>query len=242
MRPIRLILFDLDDTLVHFDDYWEISVKETFTQHDLTSGLDTNEMFAIFEQVNARLVEQLDKLQITVEDFRIQRFLHAMALAGKEADAAMASDFEQLYQAASKRNMKPDSDANKLIGELQGRYQVGIITNGSKDWQMHKLEAIELNEAIQAELLFISGAVGHEKPTREIYQHIVRATSLQPDQILVVGDSWTNDVAGPMDNGMQAVWFNKKGKPVPQGHQPLAVIRHLSELRALLLSSGTEEV
>ncbi|RAV14885.1 hypothetical protein DQG23_31130 [Paenibacillus contaminans] len=43
MYPIKLVLFDLDDTLLHFDDYWENSVKDAFRNHFFTSEMNSNE-------------------------------------------------------------------------------------------------------------------------------------------------------------------------------------------------------
>lgn len=236
MGPIKLVLFDLDDTLVHFDDYWEISVKETFKKHFFTRDLNTNDLFEIFEKVDRYLVEQLDSQQITIDDYRIKRFLYSMEQVGKVTDTEMAVDFERLYQSIGKGNMKPDDEVNKLIRKLSGYYQVGVITNGSKDWQFDKLEAIGLCEAFPKDFVFISGVIGYEKPSKEIYQHVLNIASLQPDQVLVVGDSWTNDVVGPIENGMQSIWLNKKNKPIPQEPCPLAVINQLAELRAILIA------
>jgi len=40
MAPVKLILFDLDDTLVHFEDYWAQSMVEAFRRHAATRDLD----------------------------------------------------------------------------------------------------------------------------------------------------------------------------------------------------------
>jgi FMN phosphatase YigB (HAD superfamily) len=61
-------------------------------------------------------------------------------------------------------------------------------------------------------------------------------TSLPPEQVLVVGDSWTNDVVAPIQEGLKAIWLNKKNYQVPQEPRPLAVITEIEELRAILLS------
>ncbi|EFM09654.1 HAD-superfamily hydrolase, subfamily IA, variant 3 [Paenibacillus curdlanolyticus YK9] len=236
MGQIKLILFDLDDTLVHFDDYWEVSMKEAFAQHHFTKAMDTDRIYEIFHEIDHRLVLQLDSQQITIEEFRIKRFVECMEQVGETVDEATAIDFENLYQSIAKRNMKPNEEVNRLIAELKREYRVGALTNGSEEWQLDKLEAIGLGDAIPEETLFISGRIGHEKPTPEIYRHVLEAAYVEPDEVLVVGDSWTNDVAGPMQQGMKAIWLNKKQQQAPSEQpQPLAIIKELEELRALLL-------
>jgi putative hydrolase of the HAD superfamily len=98
------------------------------------------------------------------------------------------------------------------------------------------LEAIKLDGIFPKEYVFISEVIGYEKPSPEIYHYVLSMTSLQPEQVLVVGDSWTNDVAAPIQEGMKAIWLNKKNHQVPQEPCPLAVITEVEELRAILLS------
>ncbi|SEN87132.1 HAD family hydrolase [Paenibacillus sp. OV219] len=235
MLPIKLILFDLDDTLLHFDDYWEFSVKEVFSHHFFTKEMNVNELFDVFEQVNQAMVEKLDSGQITLDEYRTARFIRSLEQVGRIADEELAFSFESLYQSMSQKNMKPDLRTKKLIAELGNHYQLGVLTNGSKEWQLAKLHAIELIDVIPPEYVFISGAIGHEKPSPQIYQHVLGATSLSPDQVLVVGDSWMNDIAGPISQGLNAIWLNRKNKQLPETPLPLAVITELEELRAILL-------
>lgn len=236
MNPIKMVLFDLDDTLVHFDDYWEISVKEAFRNHFFTRGMNFNDLFEVFNKVDRFLVQKLDSQQITIDEYRIKRFLNSMEQIGKTTDVETAINFESLYQSIGKKNMKPNVKVNKLIAELSNCYQIGVLTNGSKGWQLDKLEAIGLSGVFPKEYVFISEDIGYDKPNPEIYHHVLSMASLPPDQVLVVGDSWANDVIAPIQQGLKAIWLNKKNNQVPQEPQPLAVITELEELRAILLS------
>jgi putative hydrolase of the HAD superfamily len=237
MYPIKMVLFDLDDTLLHFDDYWENSVKEAFRNHFFTSEMNINDLFEVFNNVEQILVKKLDSKQISFDEYRVKRFLYSMDQMGKTTDVETAINFEMFYQSISKKHMKPNVMINKTIKDLSNYYQIGVLTNGSKGWQNDKLEAIELDGIIPKEYVFISEDIGYEKPSPEIYHYVLSMTSLPPEQVLVVGDSWTNDVAAPMEQGMQAIWLNKKKKLVPQEPRPLAVIDKLEELRALLISN-----
>lgn len=50
---------------------------------------------------------------------------------------------------------------NKLITELSEYYQLGVLTNGSKECQLDKLEAVGLARAFDTEKGFISGEIGY---------------------------------------------------------------------------------
>jgi len=240
MSPIKLVLFDLDDTLVHFDDYREISVKETFRNHFFTKEMNDNDLFEVFHKVDQLLAQKLDSQQISIDEYRINRFLYTMEHIGKTADVETAINFESLYQSIGKKNMKPNVKVNKLIAELNNHYQTGVLTNGGRGWQLDKLEAIGLHQAFTKEYMFISEDIGYSKPSPEIYHHVLSRASLPPDQVLIVGDSWTNDVIAPIQQGLRAIWLNKKNiqtPDAPKESQPLAVITDLEELRAILLDS-----
>lgn len=45
MAKTKLILFDLDDTLIHFEDYWKPSLLEAFRKHESSKEFNTNQLF-----------------------------------------------------------------------------------------------------------------------------------------------------------------------------------------------------
>jgi FMN phosphatase YigB (HAD superfamily) len=66
MEPVKLILFDLDDTLVHFDDYWSQSLKEAFRQHPATRDLDAEALFEVVWNHNAVFQAKYHQMEITL--------------------------------------------------------------------------------------------------------------------------------------------------------------------------------
>jgi len=82
--------------------------------------------------------------------------------------------------------------------------------------------------------VFVSDRLGVAKPKPDAYRIPAAKLGVPPEAVLFVGDSWMNDVAGPMEVGMQAVWLNRKGLPQPPGPDPLAIVADLAELEALI--------
>ncbi|GIP31955.1 haloacid dehalogenase [Paenibacillus sp. J2TS4] len=231
---IRLILFDLDDTLLHFDDYWEASSKEAFRHHPLTCEEDPDQLFACFRQKSEVYERQYYHQQISIQQFREKRFIETLAEFGKQADELSAKAFEKIYQQQSKAFMKADERLIELLSTLQARYLLGIVTNGTASWQQDKLQALGVNRFFPAESVFISEQVGCEKPSPEIYYRPLRHFRVEPNEALFVGDSWKNDVEGPMRIGMKSIWFNKKGRTQPASPVPVGTIKQISELKAFV--------
>ncbi|MEF3303167.1 HAD family hydrolase [Paenibacillus sp. GYB003] len=235
MNPtFKIVLFDLDDTLILFEDYWEDSLLETFRQHGCTKELDPALLFEVFWEMNRQFVKLYHSRQISLRDFRNVRLIRALGTYGIEIDEETADDFNALHRSLSKRFMKANPELIELLTQLKQSYSLGIVTNGTCDWQLDKIEALGIRSLFPRETIVTSEEAGCEKPAMDIYLQALARFKAEPEHVLFVGDSWENDVEGPMRAGMQAVWFNRTGDPLPEGGTPYGVIRTLSELRVLL--------
>lgn len=209
MSDIRTILFDLDDTLLDFADYWKDSLIETFRRHPSTYGLDPDQLFERLWAMNEVFEKRYHAREITLRDFRNSRFIHAMRQFDRDIADDVADDFNALHKSVSKLFMKASPDLRELLARLGKTYTLGIVTNGTAEWQYDKLEALGIKALFAEEAIVISEEVGCEKPAPEIYAEALARTRSAPEETLFVGDSWMNDVVGPMRAGMKAVWVNK---------------------------------
>jgi FMN phosphatase YigB (HAD superfamily) len=83
LSNFKLILFDLDDTLIHFEDYWEDSVKETFRQFPLTCKLNSERLFDTYREKDELYVSMYHQKKITLQEYRTFRFIHIDRTAGE---------------------------------------------------------------------------------------------------------------------------------------------------------------
>jgi putative hydrolase of the HAD superfamily len=74
----------------------------------------------------------------------------------------------------------------------------------------------------------VSAEVGWRKPHRRFYESLIDACGCRPEEILMVGDDFENDIAGARAAGLQAVFLNRRN-PVAPGE-----ISSLKELGLLL--------
>jgi 2-haloalkanoic acid dehalogenase type II len=69
------------------------------------------------------------------------------------------------------------------------------------------------------------------KPRPEMFERALTMIDCQPDEVLHVGDSWTNDVRGAQALGIDVAWVNRDRRPIPdQSAQPTFVVADLREL------------
>jgi HAD superfamily hydrolase (TIGR01509 family) len=231
----KVLLFDLDDTLIHFEDYWKVSLLETFRQHHSTKEYDIDLLFDVYWRQNGVFEEMYHKQVITLQQFRNYRLIHALAEFNKEINEAIANDFNNLHKEVSKTFMKANPNLVELLLDLQQKYMLGIVTNGIANWQYDKLEAMGIRSLFPTGSVIISDEVGFEKPNPEIYYKALEYFRSSPDDVVFIGDSWKNDIEGPGNVGISSIWLNKKDEEIQENSKLIGVIKDILEIKEYLV-------
>lgn len=85
-----------------------------------------------------------------------------------------------------------------------------------------------------AEVAVFSVEHGVRKPNPEIYRIALRTLSVEPGEVVFVGDRVREDVRGPQSLGMRSVLTQEFRQEDPAESAPLAVIKHLDDVIALM--------
>lgn len=236
MKNIEFIIFDLDNTLLHFDDYWDDSVKETFKIFNITRLSDAEEIFKVYKEQDDIYCAHFDAGRITLEELRRYRFLETMKAFKLDVVEEDHDEFQDIYRTIANRMIKPNEKYNNLLKRLLNKYSLAIMTNGSSDFQREKLARMEIIDLFHNDFIFISEEVGYSKPSPEIYQKALNEFRAQAKKVLFVGDSITNDVSAPLKMGMEAVWVNKDNRSLLEDVNPTAIISDVTEMENILVS------
>jgi putative hydrolase of the HAD superfamily len=235
-RDVRAILFDLDDTL--FDHQYcsragLAAVREGFP----ALAAEPFEAFEVryrvlLEEVHLRVLSG-DLTPAAARLERFQRFLSAAFTATIE-DAARAAG---LYRAAFRAARRPIAGAVELLGHLKPHVSIGIVTNNVRHEQVEKLKFCRLDGLV--DVLVTSEDVGVAKPHPAIFHAALEHLACSPDQVVMVGDNWENDIVGASRVGIRSVWLNRYAEPhrdATLAHQILE-LTPLEEIARLLLGS-----
>jgi putative hydrolase of the HAD superfamily len=213
MRPgaVRAICFDLDNTL------WEIEPVLLRAERILTDWLRARypripERFSPAEMLEVRaslLREQPEQ----AHDFTfLRRETLARAAEAVGYERAMAHEAFATWHAA-RNECVPFADVIPALGKLRQRFRLATLSNGNAD-----LGTIGL--AHHFEVSLHASALGCAKPDARAYSAVAHALTLQPGEILFVGDDPQADVVGPRSVGMQTVWVNRGGVEWPADCAP----------------------
>jgi FMN phosphatase YigB (HAD superfamily) len=75
LKGIKAIIFDLDNTLLHFEDYWDMSVKNTFNEFNATRKLNSEDLFSVYQYQDKVYCELFDAGKISLINLRRYVFL-----------------------------------------------------------------------------------------------------------------------------------------------------------------------
>lgn len=235
MQHIRLILFDLDNTLLHLHEYWEESIKEAFRQMEISSDLELDELYSFFKIQDELYCKLYDEGVISLWEFRRDRFIKTMEHFKRNVTNEDAVQFHELFTSLTNYYIKPTGKLDRTLALLAEKYLIGVVTNGTPDFQRNKIRQMGLSRYFKDEHLFISEEVGYSKPAKEIYQMAMDAFKVAAHEVVFVGDSIKNDVIGPMNHGMKAIWVNNHADSLPSHVIPYAIITEFAQLEQILL-------
>jgi len=223
------LLLDADGTLFDYDRAEMQALRLTFE----AAGHSFHPAYAeAYRRINAAIWLEFERGQITQALLRTRRFALLFDEAGLDLDL-------EHFSSAYLRNLALGIDlvdgAQEMLRALHGRVGLALITNGLKDVQRPRLERSAIGGYFDA--VVISEEVGAAKPDPAIFDAaLARMGHPRREQVLVVGDSLTSDVAGANRSGIDACWFNPAGLPLPQvpAVEVRYQIRELCELVGLV--------
>lgn len=235
LHAIKAISLDLDDTLwptlpvIH---QAEKALNDWLGVHaPMAAALFANPLAR--QDIRMQIMRMRPELQHDLGSIRKEAIRLALYRAGENpllAEAAFNAFYDQ-------RNKVPlFDDALASLEFLSERFPLVALTNGNAD-----IHRIGIGSFFKSSLN--APSFGFAKPDVRIFQAAAHSVSLQPDQMLHVGDDATMDVLGAINSGMQAVWLNRSASVWPYAHShPHQTVNTLKALCDLFTSSVSMEL
>lgn len=88
------------------------------------------------------------------------------------------------------------------------------------------MEAIEYH-GLKPAGVFTSEDAKSYKPRKELFEFALKNAGLSTDEVVHIGDSLSSDIKGTSSVGINAIWINRSGKPVPEG---VTAVKNLLEV------------
>jgi HAD superfamily hydrolase (TIGR01549 family) len=233
---VRAVLFDLDDTLFDHRGCSQDALEAVRLCHVSLGAMP----LADLERLHTTFLEQLhgDVMLglVPLEEARRERFRRLLAAAGATPTEAVVALTAAAYRDRYREVRRGIRGAERLLAALAGRLQIAVVSNNLFDEQMEKLTLCGLAPFVHA--LIVSERVGVSKPDPAIFTAALERLACRADEAVMVGDSWTADIAGARAAGIRPIWFNPMELPLPAGAEPVAQLRSLEPVDAVIRMLG----
>jgi putative hydrolase of the HAD superfamily len=124
-------------------------------------------------------------------------------------------------------------EAPEVVGAVRSLARVGLLSN-TQSFGLELLDRLGIAERIRSRML--SAELGALKPELAVFEAVQRRLGLFPGNLIMVGDSWKDDVLGPVAAGWAAVWVNRDGQTRPEHdpEDPIYEVRSLNHVPRLI--------
>lgn len=199
----KVIAFDLWNTLAYRKHITKFLEKE--------SGLNHHKILRIYENLTCKHSNKT--------------YNHILDLLIKKLELNYTEKQKIKFKATIIRKSKSGKlykDVKPTLKKLKKHYKLVLISNATH-FADELLKRTKLNTYFDH--IFLSYQVGQLKPDKKMYHHVLNKLKIKPDQMIMVGDTYEDDVLASKRVGISAILLDRKNK-----HKDKERIKKLGEL------------
>ncbi len=223
----KIILIDLDNTLIDFNECARHSIINAFSELGFTY---TDKVFETFITENVKIWKRLEKGEITKPQLRADRWNIILGKLGIDFDGTI---LEEMFENGVAKGAYAVEGAYELLDYLKDKYKLYIVSNGFRFVQESRLKIGNFEKYFCD--VFVSEDVGIPKPAKEFFDYCFDKLG-NPDKndTILIGDSLSADIIGGINYGIDTIWFNKNNEPLPDRVNPTYTVNTLKKIQGIL--------
>lgn len=235
MKDIKVLIFDLDNTLINYggvtEKAWKLTCQRCVEEKKMS--LDAAKLTYEIIKVNNLIWEDENKRpkgNFSFYELRksiVKEALSHLKIENDEIVEYIVSNYSHYKHEA----VYVFEDVFDTLKELRKRgYLIVLLTNGDSAFQREKLKRFDMEKLFDG--IFIDGEQGVGKPEKEAYDNVLNMFQVQPYEACMIGDHYLWEVVAPISYGLKAIWVNR-GKLGMKGNENIKadyVIKNISEL------------
>jgi 2-haloacid dehalogenase len=223
----ELILFDADGTLFDFDKAEKEAFEKTMNAFGIKDNLTI--LHQKYEKINKAIWQDFQDKKISSTKLRTERF---RIFAENNVLNIVPEEISPAYLTYLSQGIYLLDGAEEVVEYFHGKCEIALATNGLSDVQRPRFAASALSKYFKH--IFISEEIGHPKPDKEYFDYIFEKL---PDKnsAIIIGDSFSSDIKGGNDFGIDTCWFNPQNLKNDSNILPTYEIHDLAELKGILV-------
>lgn len=224
---IKVILWDIDGTLLDFKKSESYAIKKCFKELEICEDT-TGEMVARYSAINHRMWNELAEGKWTKPQVLNGRFEEFFKTEGINY-----TDYEKLnslYQVYLGEYFFFFEDGKETLLKLKEKYKQYAVTNGTAVAQHKKLALSGMDKIFDG--VFISDEIGVDKPHKEFFDKAFeKIGKVDRREAVIIGDSIPNDMQGGNNAGIYTVLFDpNKNAVIPKTVMVDKIVNRLADV------------
>lgn len=227
MDGIEVVCFDLDSTLC----------VRTQDDREIHEGIfDRAGVEPFFEPGD---VHAVDVRTLPTADSERNHWENVYRAVGEHIDAdpdpALFADLaEATVEILDPTAVSFCDGAREALEYAADRYEVGLLTNGTRETQRVKLDELGIADAFDAAVFCGPGTGIASKPDPEPFRQLLDELGVRPDAAVYVGNHLHGDVGGANNAGMRSIWVPRGDPPDDPDPAPTRRLESMKELPTVL--------
>jgi putative hydrolase of the HAD superfamily len=226
-----VLLFDLDDTIVTFDQHSTPAWQQACEGAAATCGLSAADLYREIQRVSDAYwadPERHRRGRLDLDNTR--RRLVREAFGNLGIDLVLATQVTDAFIALREARIGVFPGAKETLATLSRAHRLALVTNGESHKQRAKIDRFDLGPLF--ERIFVEEEVGFGKPDPRMFHHVLAEMKATPKECVMIGDNLSWDIAAPQTLGISTVWNDHRSEGLPDGAtvKPDKIIRSLCEL------------
>ncbi len=175
-KKIKVVAFDLDNTLYNENTYFEFVINEFCRRHQFESNLFINDFYKIQRNTGDVFGDILKKRSVYTQSFQEELFC--------------------IYQSIDAKLSSYSSVISILKSLKEKSISTAVITNGDVAAQKNKIKCLGFEDKFDLIIYARQWGKEFEKPHPKSFEYLISYFSCLPSEILFVGDNENIDELG----------------------------------------------
>ena len=198
------VFFDLDHTLWDFNRNSALAFEKIFKINDVNLNID--DFLLHYEPINFKYWKLYREEKIEKEALRFARLNDTFRAIGFQAEEGLVFRLSEDYITHLTTFNYLFENTFEILDYLSVNYNLNIITKGFDEVQHKKLAKSKINQYFKT--VTNSEMVGVKKPNPKIFNFALNLADTNPNQSVMIGDSYEADIIGAQKIGMDVVFFD----------------------------------
>lgn len=228
MKKFKGYLFDIDNTLYDYQPTHELALA------------------TVVEFLAKQCHKEIDLLKRTYDIARKQIHLELSETAASHNRLLYFQRMLEILKinstmyALKAYNMYWDSFIDNIVPydkvyhlfELIKNEKLCLVTDLTADIQFRKIEKLGLNKYF--DFVVTSEEAGREKPHPYIFLLALKKLELPPEDVCMIGDSYSKDIVGAVNLGIKSFWFDSSDKSILSEDRLVRKYKNYNELMEII--------